>query len=51
MGGEEILVLSGEFVDEQGVYPKGTWLRNPNMSRHHPLVEQETLILVKVGHL
>jgi len=51
MGGEEILVLSGEFADEQGVYPKGTWLRNPHQSRHHPFVEQETLILVKVGHL
>jgi anti-sigma factor ChrR (cupin superfamily) len=50
-GGEEILVLSGEFIDEQGRYPKGTWLRSPHMSEHHPFVEQETVILVKVGHL
>jgi anti-sigma factor ChrR (cupin superfamily) len=50
-GGEEILVLSGEFIDEQGRYPKGTWLRSPHMSEHHPFVEQETIILVKVGHL
>ena len=51
VGGEEVLVLQGEFKDEHGSYPQGTWLRNPHMSRHHPLVEQETLILVKVGHL
>jgi len=50
-GGEEILVLSGEFIDEQGRYPEGTWLRSPHMSEHHPFVEQETIILVKVGHL
>ena len=50
-GGEEILVLSGEFIDEQGKYPEGTWLRSPHMSEHHPFVEQETIILVKVGHL
>ena len=50
-GGEEILVLSGEFIDEQGRYAEGTWLRSPHMSEHHPFVEQETIILVKVGHL
>ncbi|ENM3767979.1 cupin domain-containing protein [Vibrio cholerae] len=49
--GEEILVISGTFQDEQGVYPAGTWLRNPAMSTHHPFVEEDTLILVKVGHL
>ena len=50
-GGEEILVLRGEFIDEQGRYPKGTWLRSPHMSEHQPFVEKETIILVKVGHL
>jgi len=50
-GGEEIYVISGELIDEQGRYPAGTWLRNPHMSRHHPFVEQDTLIWVKVGHL
>ena len=50
-GGEEILALSGEFIDEQGRYPGGTWLRSPHMSEHQPFVEQETIILVKVGHL
>jgi len=51
VGGEEIFVLEGCFEDEQGVYPKGAWLRNPHMSVHHPFVKEETLILVKVGHL
>lgn len=50
-GGEEILVLSGEFCDEHGRYPTGTWLRNPHLSEHYPYVEQETVILVKTGHL
>ena len=50
-GGEEILVLEGEFKDEHGSYPKHTWLRSPHMSQHHPFVEEETTILVKTGHL
>ena len=50
-GGEEVLVLSGTFCDEHGHYPAGTWLRSPHMSEHHPYVEQETVIFVKVGHL
>jgi len=51
VGGEEIYVISGEFIDELGRYPAGTWIRSPHMSRHHPCVEQETLIWVKTGHL
>jgi anti-sigma factor ChrR (cupin superfamily) len=50
-GGEEIFVISGEFIDEFGRYPAGTWIRSPHMSRHNPYVEQDTLIWVKVGHL
>ncbi|MFT6924562.1 MAG: anti-sigma factor ChrR (cupin superfamily) [Psychromonas sp.] len=50
-GGEEIFVISGEFIDEYGRYPQGTWLRSPHLSEHCPYVEQETVILVKVGHL
>lgn len=50
-GGEEIFVLSGEFKDEYGAYPVGTWLRNPPMSEHQPYVERDTVIWVKVGHL
>ncbi|MGM0526133.1 MAG: cupin domain-containing protein [Pseudomonadota bacterium] len=51
MGGEEILVLSGEFCDEYGRYPTGTWMRSPHMSIHHPFVDEETIIWVKTGHL
>jgi anti-sigma factor ChrR (cupin superfamily) len=51
-GGEEILVLKGEFSDEHGRYPALTWLRSPHLSQHKPFVEeQETIILVKTGHL
>ncbi len=50
-GGEEIFVLSGTFKDEHGEYPKGTWIRSPHMSQHHPYVDEETVIWVKTGHL
>ena len=50
-GGEEIVVISGKFIDEHGEYPAGSWIRSPHMSQHFPRVEEETLILVKVGHL
>ncbi|QIR15433.1 cupin domain-containing protein [Shewanella aestuarii] len=50
-GGEEIYVISGEFIDELGRYPAGTWIRSPHLSAHNPYVEQNTLIWVKVGHL
>ena len=50
-GGEEILVLTGEFCDEHGRYPEGTWMRSPHLSQHHPFVDQETVIWVKTGHL
>jgi len=50
-GGEEIVVISGRFIDEYGEYPSASWIRSPHMSKHFPRVEEETLILVKVGHL
>lgn len=50
-GGEEIFVLDGTFADEQGIYPKGTWLRNPPGSVHTPFSEEGCLIYVKTGHL
>ena len=50
-GGEEIVVIKGKFIDEYGEYPALSWVRNPHMSKHFPRVEEETLILVKVGHL
>jgi len=50
-GGEEIYVIRGEFIDEFGRYPEGSWIRSPHMSKHDPYVEEDTVILVKVGHL
>jgi anti-sigma factor ChrR (cupin superfamily) len=50
-GGEEILVLEGEFCDEHGRYPEGTWIRSPHMSRHTPFSETGCLIYVRVGGL
>jgi len=50
-GGEEIYVIEGVFEDEQGVYPAGTWLRNPHGSAHTPFSNAGCLIYVKVGHL
>ena len=50
-GGEEIYVISGEFKDEHGSYPAGTWIRSPHNSKHCPYVSEETIIWVKVGHL
>lgn len=51
-GGEEILVLQGLFLDDQGEYPAGTWLRSPRWSRHAPYTGAGgALIYVKVGHL
>lgn len=51
IGGEEILVLSGVFRDEFGVYPEGTWIRSPHLSEHTPYTDQETILWVKRGHL
>jgi len=51
VGGEEIFVISGEFIDEHGRYPAGTWIRSPHMSVHNPRVERETVLWVKTGHL
>ncbi len=51
-GGEEIFVLEGTFYDEHGVYPQGSWLRNPHMSEHTPFTKEDgALIYVKIGHL
>lgn len=51
MSGEEIYVIRGELIDEHGRYPAGSWIRSPHLSQHHPYVESDTVILVKVGHL
>ena len=48
-GGEEFLVLEGEFGDEHQVYPRGTYVRNPIGTAHTPKVgAQGCVILVKL---
>jgi anti-sigma factor ChrR (cupin superfamily) len=46
--GEEILVLEGEFADENGIYPAGTYLFNPDSSAHAPFSREGCLLLVKL---
>ena len=47
-GGEEFLVLDGVFQDEQGDFPKGTYVRNPPTSRHSPGSAPGCTIFVKL---
>ena len=48
-GGEEILVLEGEFADEHGSYPAGVYLRNQVGSQHSPRVgAQGATLFVKL---
>ncbi len=47
-GGEEILVLEGEFCDEAGSYPAGTYLRNPPGSSHAPFSKSGCTLFVKL---
>ena len=49
--GEEILVLDGEFRDEHGIYPAGTYLRNPWGTRHSPFSPQGCLLFVKLRQM
>jgi len=51
VGGEEIYVINGELIDDEGRYSAGIWIRNPHASTHSPYVEQDTLTWVKSGHL
>lgn len=50
-GGEEILVLSGVFSDEDGDYPQGWYLRNPPGSAHTPASREGATIFVKLRQM
>jgi anti-sigma factor ChrR (cupin superfamily) len=50
-GGEEILVLSGTFSDEDGDYPAGWYLRNPPGSSHRPASAEGATIFVKLWQM
>jgi len=47
-GGEEILVLDGVFSDQQGDWPAGTFLLNPEGFRHAPFSRQGCILFVKL---
>ncbi len=46
--GEEILVLDGTFSDEQGDWPAGTYLLNPEGSKHKPASKDGCHLFVKL---
>ncbi len=47
-GGEEILVLDGVFSDQQGDWPAGTFLLNPEGFRHAPFSRDGCVLFVKL---
>jgi anti-sigma factor ChrR (cupin superfamily) len=49
--GEEFFVLEGEFRDEHGVYPAGTYVRNPWGSRHAPFSPAGCTLFVKLRQM
>ncbi|MEM9906458.1 MAG: cupin domain-containing protein [Cyanobacteria bacterium P01_D01_bin.44] len=51
LGGEDFFVVEGTFENEQGIYPKGTWLRHPANSIHTPFSRQGCIICDKGGYL
>ena len=46
--GEEFVVLDGEFADDAGRYPTGTYVRNPPGSAHRPFSDPGCVIFVKL---
>lgn len=50
-GGEEILVLEGQFEDETGVYPVGSYMKNPAGTAHSPQSSTGCTLFVKLLHL
>jgi anti-sigma factor ChrR (cupin superfamily) len=49
--GEEFFVLSGEFCDELGSYPEGTYVKNPAGSSHTPFSTLGCVLFVKLRQL
>lgn len=49
--GEEIMVLEGEFADEYGVYPAGTYIKNPHGTTHAPRSTAGCTLFVKLRQL
>lgn len=51
VGGLEIYVLSGRFVDEFGDHKAGDWLRIPAGHEHQPRAIEDSKLYIKTGHL
>ncbi len=51
MQGDEIYVITGSLQDEEGIYPAGTWIRNPSGREHMLYSESGCMIYLKTGHL
>jgi anti-sigma factor ChrR (cupin superfamily) len=49
--GEEIFVLDGVFSDQQGDWPAGTFLLNPQGFRHAPFSKEGCVLFVKLRQL
>lgn len=49
--GEEIFVLDGVFQDEYGVYPAGTYIKNPPGSNHTPFSDTGCTLFVKLRYM
>ena len=47
--GVELFVLEGEFEDDEGAYPAGSWLRFPPGSGHRPRTDTGCMMYVKLG--
>lgn len=47
--GEEVFVIDGEFSDEFGTYPAGTWTRSPPGSSHKVTSEKGAILYVRLG--
>jgi anti-sigma factor ChrR (cupin superfamily) len=49
--GEEIVVLDGAFEDEHGIYPAGTYIKNPPASMYAPRSTAGCMLFVRRGQL
>jgi anti-sigma factor ChrR (cupin superfamily) len=46
--GEEIFVLEGEFCDDHGRYPAGSYILNPDGSKHAPYSDTGCILFVRL---
>lgn len=51
LGGEEVLVLSGTFSEDNDHYPAGWYMRNPPGSSHQPSSLEGAVIFVKLWQM